>query len=313
MQSTTPLTLGDTLILFMTPNQQRMLERFGEIVGVDATYKVVMWGLPFFIVCVVNAQGVAYPAAYFFVSAETKVGIAEVLVHMKHITPKWNPGAFIVDKSDAEIGAIQMVYGQRMHIILCDFHVKQAFTRWVKTSVHNIGDVAEKKRAYDLMAAMADSTTFDRLAAAEQSWEDYMEHSENPALVGWFQNEWMPIKSMWCKVYRADIFTRGFNTNNPNEAINKAVKGYAQGRWDFKVCSLVKELLDTITGIFDLKHAESQVRDTTRKSTKALEVFEAKTKVDARKLISKKAATELMNRMKASNNIDLDTVQVRKE
>ena len=39
-----------------------MLALHGCIVGMDATYRTTQWGLPFFVLVVINAQNHGYPA-----------------------------------------------------------------------------------------------------------------------------------------------------------------------------------------------------------------------------------------------------------
>ena len=173
-RDTPAFSQGRTLLIVMTPNQERMLARYGRIVGCDATYKTMMWGLPFFLLCVVNAQGEAYPAAYFWMSSETKEAIAEVLVLIKSLVPEWNPEVFIVDKSSAEMGAIKVVF-PNVHIVLCDFHAKQAWHRWLTDTKNNVGDLEERRKAYKLLAAIADSTSIDAAEEALQAWEHYVE------------------------------------------------------------------------------------------------------------------------------------------
>jgi len=65
-----PLTKEKSMIVTMSASQRRMLARFGAVVGIDATYRVTMWGLPFFVLAVVNAQGEGFPAAFFWISEE---------------------------------------------------------------------------------------------------------------------------------------------------------------------------------------------------------------------------------------------------
>ena len=131
------------MILTMSESQKRMLALFGKVVGIDATYRVTMWGLPFFVVVVVNAQGHAFPAAFFWISEETNEAIAEVLLYMRRMVPSWEPTLIIVDKSDAEIVAIQRVF-PRCFIMLCDFHVKQAWQRWLNATAHGVRDEADR-------------------------------------------------------------------------------------------------------------------------------------------------------------------------
>ena len=133
----------------------------------------------------------------------------------------------------------------------------------------------------------------DAADAATEVFEGYLTDSENEKLVAWWRGEWSNCIHMWCKAYRQTYFTRDMNTNNPNESTNRAVKYYIQDRWDFKMRSMVSELVNHVTREFDTKHARAQALDQARKFTKSLEAFEGATEVDARKLFSSKATLAL--------------------
>ena len=58
--------VGNTALIVLVSEEGRyMLGRHGHTTFMDATYRVVLYGVPFFILVVVNAQGHAYPAAFF--------------------------------------------------------------------------------------------------------------------------------------------------------------------------------------------------------------------------------------------------------
>ena len=266
-----PLSEGKTLILTMSESQKRMLARFGEVVGLDATYRVTMWGLPFFVVVVVNAQGHAFPAAFFWISEETSESIAEVLLHMRQMVPCWEPKLMIVDKSDAEIKAIARVFPPpKCFIMLCDFHVKQAWQRWLTASKNRVGDDAKKKEAYALMAAIAHAQTISLMEDAVRALENYIEGSNNEAMRTWWENEWKGCMQMWCRAYRSTKFTRGFNTNNHNESTNKTLKVQLAERYDLKMGSTVRALYDKIMPEYEMKHASEQALEMGRKSNMIL-------------------------------------------
>ena len=258
--STHALVDGRTMIVCMTPEQKRLLAKFGEITGIDATYKVDMWGLPFFVLVVVNAQGKGYPAAFFWISSETTEAIAEALLHIKHMVPDWKPRVMIMDHSQAEIGAARWVF-PGVFILLCDFHIKQAWQRWLSCGEHGVGDQNERRKAYTLLEAIANSTSLKAKNASIGEWEAYLLLRKNDDLTSWWKREYASCTQMWCRADRACIFTRGFNTNNHNEAINKAVKCYLRNRFDFKVASMVRELCEVIVPMYDIKHAESQATE----------------------------------------------------
>ncbi len=81
-----------------------MLELYGStVVGLDATYKTTLYGLPLFLLVVKTNIGQAYPVALFFVEKEDQVSITEALMLLAHTNPNWRPRVFMLDKSDAEI------------------------------------------------------------------------------------------------------------------------------------------------------------------------------------------------------------------
>ena len=126
-----------TMIIVMTEEQKRMLGRFGRITLVDATYKVVQWGLPFFMLVVVDEHNHAFPAAYFMIAEENEKAIAEVFARIKDAVPEWDPQVMIMDKDIAEMNATKAVFPD-ITIILCEFHAKQAWQRWLRSGKNGV-------------------------------------------------------------------------------------------------------------------------------------------------------------------------------
>ena len=160
LNKSSPIALnarGGTLLLAMTKDQERMLERYGHITCIDATYKVVQWGLPFSMLVVVNEHQQAFPVAYFMLQHETEQAITEVLLLIKDMVPKWNPRCMIMDKDQAEINACTSVF-PNVTIILCEFHAKQAWLRWLRTSAHGVPKEMQL-RVYKLMGSIMKSPT----------------------------------------------------------------------------------------------------------------------------------------------------------
>jgi hypothetical protein len=264
-----PLTKGQTMIVCMSAVQRRMLARFGAVCGLDATYRVTMWGLPFFVLAVVNAQGQGFPAAFFWISEESSEAIAEALLHVRQMVPTWNPELLMVDKCDAEINAIKRVFpGCTIH--LCDFHVKQAWQRWLNTGKHGVGDKGQKEDAYALLEDIAHAETLSKMRDAERALVAYMEATKNKPMQTWWRNEWEPCKQMWVNAYRSATFTRGLRTNNHNESMNKYLKRYLAERYDLKVGSMLRELYGDIVPNYEEKHGKEQAKDLGRKRKTAL-------------------------------------------
>ncbi|KAK3243648.1 hypothetical protein CYMTET_46712 [Cymbomonas tetramitiformis] len=77
-------------------------------------------------------------------SSESAESIAEVLQHIRQLVLQWDPSLVICDKDDAELNAIAMVF-PKATILLCDFHMKQAWDRWLKTASHGVAKEDQNK------------------------------------------------------------------------------------------------------------------------------------------------------------------------
>ena len=104
-----PVFDGKQKLLFvhMFSWQRRLLERYGnEMCLLDATYKTCRYSLPLFLLCVKTSVDYQVVAT-FIIMNETAEDIAEALTMIKEKCPGWKPKFFMVDKSDAEIAAIE--------------------------------------------------------------------------------------------------------------------------------------------------------------------------------------------------------------
>ncbi|KAK3250859.1 hypothetical protein CYMTET_39782 [Cymbomonas tetramitiformis] len=248
-----------SLLLVMTRRQKRMLRRFGNIVGIDATYKTNQWGLPLYLLTVINAQGQGYPAAFFMSATESKAAVAEVLSQVKLLVPEWDPKVFITDKDDAEIGAIGMLFPNAT-IVLCDFHVKQAWDRWIKTSAHGVNK-KDQDKLYHFLERISKAKNMSLLQARITEFENDTIYTSNSNLQAWWSTEWKSSIHMWAMAYRTNVFTRSIKTNNHTEALNRVIKRLLALRLDLRVDSLLQFLLQTVLPYFDAKHRVAQIKD----------------------------------------------------
>ena len=157
---TTPTALnpqGGTFMLVISEEQQRMLVRYGGIACLDATYKINKWGYAFFMLAVVDEHRHAFPCAYFIVQHERAECVAEALAYIKRLVPEWNPTAIITDKDDAELNACKAIF-PNVILVLCEFHSKQAWLRWLKTSAHGVPK-HEQKKIYDMLSDIMKSSS----------------------------------------------------------------------------------------------------------------------------------------------------------
>lgn len=149
--------LGGTLLLLISDEQKRMLARYGSTTCLDATYKINKWGYAFFMLAVVDEHRHAFPCAFFIIQHETVACVAEALAYLKHLVPQWNPITIITDKDDAEISACKINFPSAI-VVLCEFHVKQAWLRWLRTGAHSVPK-EQQMRIYTMLSDILKSSS----------------------------------------------------------------------------------------------------------------------------------------------------------
>lgn len=93
----------------------------GLLVDLDATYKTTEYGIPLFILVVVDNHGQAQVAGMFCVQDENDENVTEALQMLRRLNPTVVPQYWMVDKSQVEQNSINAVYPESK-ILLCDFH-----------------------------------------------------------------------------------------------------------------------------------------------------------------------------------------------
>jgi hypothetical protein len=129
-----------------------MLQLYGQtIIGMDATYKTTKWGFPLFLMNVVTNHGNGYPVALFLVQEETGDMIEEAIMILRGWNADWCPSFVMVNKSQQEMNAIQEAFDGQSEAMLCDFHRKQAWWRWLTTK--DVADLTKEKRHLMFLSA----------------------------------------------------------------------------------------------------------------------------------------------------------------
>ena len=201
--------------------QQRLLSRYGsDLVLIDATYKTIKYALPLFFVCVHTNVGYKV-VAEFICENEDAESIAEALRIIKSWNIGWSPRYFMVDYSLAEINAIGEVFPNASAYI-CDFHRKQAWNRWVRSSKNNL-NYKEQQVLTDLLQRVAYARTMSSYnAALVKLRKSSVYKTKN--VQDYVENIWVSCAERWAQVFRKQQAVNIVNTNNGVEAQNKHFK-----------------------------------------------------------------------------------------
>lgn len=134
---------------------------------------------------------------------------------------KDGPDIFMTDDCKAEQGALSEVF-PRSSLLLCAFHILQAFWRYVWDSKHGVV-LADRPHVFHLFKDMlyADSAPElqTRFEAAVQ--DDTL--NKNEKVLKYVENMFAR-KEQWAICYRKDLLVRGNNTNNFCETAMRVLK-----------------------------------------------------------------------------------------
>lgn len=158
---------------------------------------------------------------------------------------KFVPDIVMTDDSTAERNALRTIF-PNARLLLCAFHVCQAFWRWLCVIDHKV----------DIMRRQSIMIRFRNIlfeTDPEEAGKMYEELTSDeyvktmPALINHMSKLWHR-RLEWCISDRLDLLTRGNNTNNITEASIRILKDVILQRCKaFNACALV----DFITSIFE--------------------------------------------------------------
>ncbi|PIK42615.1 hypothetical protein BSL78_20541 [Apostichopus japonicus] len=150
------------LFIYQTVQQKMLLERYGELVLLDATYRTTKYALPLFIMVVRTNVGYT-PVATFICESETTAHIAEALSIIKEWNLRWKPRFFMIDYSEPEYQALQDVFPEA-HKYVCSFHREQAWIRWCREVTTNNGVEALNRTLKQFYLKLTTTNTVSSLA-----------------------------------------------------------------------------------------------------------------------------------------------------
>eukprot|EP00795_Rhopilema_esculentum_P005787 gene5787-11076_t len=121
------------LLVYESEQHPHLIDRYGNICLLDATYKTTKYALPLFSLCMKTNIDYQVVGA-FKCEHKTTASIQEGISIIANWNPNWKADYFMTDFDEKEINAIESVF-ESCRVYLCDFHREQAWTRWVNINM----------------------------------------------------------------------------------------------------------------------------------------------------------------------------------
>ena len=214
----------------------------------DFTGGVLTYGYPLGAIAVKNAMGKGEPVAFIISSGES----AEVVTTCLQVLQPWLPKRFMIDKSKAEIKALDLL---GIQWLLCKFHMLQDWERRVKSAVggvHGKGDQRMIIGRIQNLINVADKHAFDY---KEKEFLDSLEAF--PHIKEYYDNEWKPCAEHWAAWGREDVRDLKIDVNNYLERFFGILKyNFLMG----KKCSRVEDLIQILTSEVIIFYMEATMK-----------------------------------------------------
>lgn len=231
------------LIVVITPIMKRIfLEDFNnEIVFIDSSGSCDQTSTCVTFIFTANKIG-AMPLACVLHTEQTEANYTLAFSAVKEALESNNkifePKIVMTDDSFAERNALKAVF-PTSRLLLCIFHICQAFWRWLWQREHKV----EKNDRKIIMQSFRDILFSMTPEEAEENATVFFSNEKviNNKYVNEYTTKLWMRKSEWCLAYRKEIITRGNNTNNYIEASIRIFKDIVLQRCKaFNACALVE-------------------------------------------------------------------------
>ncbi|XP_078349678.1 uncharacterized protein LOC144634557 [Oculina patagonica] len=248
------------LFVHQTKWQRRLLNRYGnELSLLDATYRTTKYALPLFFLVV--KTNVDYQVVGSFVlQSEASTEIEKALKVISEWNPDWSPKSFLVDYSEAEIGAVERLFPD-CKVFICDFHREQAWERWLSKGANGASPFKKEILCrFRRIARAATEKEYKKALADLQEWEVW-KRPELQAARLWFHNTWIREHKRWVWAFKKDRLLCSVCTTNGVERQNKSFKyEYLEGNRNANLSTMLTILVDQFLPDKYTKYVEENTR-----------------------------------------------------
>ena len=200
-------------IFYQDTYMKTIYDKYPEIILVDATYKLLELRFPIYIIMNIDGDGQSEIVALFVLSEETKAAVQKVVEVFKKHNMKWRETTAVMsDKDFNERDAFANSFPQAT-LLICLYHTFRTFRREI--TCEKLGITSEERfRCLEIIQKIAYSQT-------QQEYEintQLLRQTNLQSVIGYYEQNWEPIKHQWVCALKNEIFNLGETTNNRVES-----------------------------------------------------------------------------------------------
>jgi hypothetical protein len=166
------------------------------------------------------------PVCFFITDAERIPIIAQWLQWVKEEIPNLAVKKIMIDCSKAEIAAIRQVFGQKVSVLLCHWHIKRDWEKNIKSQIKVNASSIETTQARNYARAMLNHLMYSATEEAyDQQYAIFKQHHEQqyPSFFKYVNGYWHSQRQLWVRAWRPDAT---YDTNNYIESYHNQLKAF---------------------------------------------------------------------------------------
>jgi len=190
--------LGRLTHLFISyPATAELLDRFGDVLLVDATYKTNIYDMPVLEVVGITACHVGFTAACVVLPTETQPDYEWALSQLRALLRDREPRVILTDKDSALAAAIQLVFPMSAHL-LCLWHVNMNVLAKAKVEISSADRANKFVELFNAMAASGTPEAYEAAALALQAADS---GDDWATVVRYVNSNWLPLKEKFVRAW----------------------------------------------------------------------------------------------------------------
>ncbi|KAE8245375.1 hypothetical protein A4X06_0g5717 [Tilletia controversa] len=211
-------------LFFAHPQGLKLLQRFGSVITVDATYNTNSHRMPLLHFVGLTSSNRSFTAALAYLPDETTLTYMWAFNALKELAPQFAPEVIVTDH-DAALSAALLNTMPNAAQILCQWHVRQNVEKFARPRLPNQAEYEQFLSDFD---ELRDARTLDRLQdqsdALRHEWQD-----AHPALVDYI-DEKLSAEHLWVAAYIDRHPHMGNRVTSRTEGAHATLKRYLHTR-----------------------------------------------------------------------------------
>ena len=213
-------------VVWVTPRCKERLDKFGDVLWIDATFLHTESGFCAFLPSVIDGNRKLHRVAYSLATIERDHAIQFLLASIQQFSPSWSGPVTIFKDAKCSAEAVRQAFPlDRRHQVFVHICFWHFFVQDLpKNLQHN--PKYEEIKSYVTKLKQARSE-----GECQQIWTDMQTLFDEKSMK--YLSWWYDIRQTWVTAWTRNMVTLGYQASSPSESSNSGFKSWLDGPSSF--------------------------------------------------------------------------------